>query len=325
MSAVSAYQYMTLAEANKRAGYDDAEAVLGEIAKAIDILDVMLWKPSTHGTYNKQFQASRLGTGAFAGANSAITKISSTGDYIEEPVKLYEGESQVDDRVLRGTSDPMSVRDSEDVMNLEGAFQDWAYNLFYGNEGSAPDNFRSFDRRRADLGTYCIGNSGTGSDLTSAWTLEISPSALHLAYPANSGTPGLTNKDNGKQRVDAPDGDGDMYAWCRMYEIWAAIVMRNERSLIRFANIESAGSSNTFSIETYVRYVKNRLQNSGRNATCFMNRTLKGQLEAAAYGDVVNGSLTVKDIEGFGPLTFLAGIPIRMHEGITDAETALTS
>jgi hypothetical protein len=319
---------MTLAEANKRQGYDDAEAVLGEIAKSIDILDVMLWKPSTHGTYNKQFQATRLGTGAFSGANKAITTISSTGDYIEEPVKMYEGESQVDDRVLKGTMDPRAVRDSEDAMNLEGAFQDWAYNLFYGNEGSAPDNFRSLDRRRASLGTYCISGGGSGSgesaDLTSAWTLEIGPSAFHLAYPGNSGTPGMKNQDKGLQRVTTPSGTGHMYAWCRLFEIWAAIVMRNERSLIRYCNIESTGASNIFSITDYVRYVKNRLQQGGRNAVVFMNRTLKGQLEAVAYGNVTNGSLIIKDIEGYGPMTFIAGIFIRMHEGITDAETALT-
>lgn len=324
MAAVNAYEQMTLAEANKREGYDDAASVLGEIAQMIDVLDVMLWKPSTHGTYNKQFQASRLGTGEFSTANSAIPVISSTGDYIEEPVKLYEGESQVDDRILRGTKDPRAVRDSEDVMNLEGAFQDWAYNLFYGSEGSNPDNFRSLDRRRASIGTYCINGGGSGVDLTSAWTLEISSSGFHLAYPPDSGTPGMKNTDKGMQRVDSPDDAGQMYAWCRLYEIWAAIVMRNERSLIRYANIESAGSSNIFSITDYVRYVKNRLQNVGRNAVVFMNRTLKGQLEAVAYGDVSNGSLTIKEIEGYGPMTFIAGIPIRMHEGITDAETALT-
>lgn len=324
MSAVNAYAQMTLAEANKRAGFDDAYAVLGEIQKMIDILDVMVWKPSTNGTYTKHFQASRLGTGAFAKANSALTKISSTGDYVEEPVKLYEGESQVDERVLKGVTNPVEVRDSEDVMNLEGAFQDWAYNLFYGNEGSNPDNFRSFDRRRASLGTYCIGASGTGSDLTSVWTLEISPATLHLAYPPNSGTPGMKNEDRGRQRVAAPDGLGDMYAWCRLYEIWAAIVMRNERSLIRYCNIESAGASNIFSVTDYVRYVKNRLQNTGKNAHAFMNRTIKGQLESVAYSDTKNGALTVRDIENYGPMTFIAGIPIRMHEGITDAETALT-
>lgn len=324
MATLTSYANMTLAEAQKRAGFDDAASVLGEIKQMIDVLDVMVWKPSTHGPFNKAFQASRLGTGAFAAANAPITTISSTGDYIDEPVKLYEGESQVDERVLKAAMDPYAVRDSEDVMNLEGAWQDWAYNLFYGDEGSDPDNFKSFARRRASLGTYCIGASGTGSDLTSVWVMEIAPSALHLAYPKGSGTPGFTNKDNGRQRVTAPTGTGQMYAWCRLYEIWAAIVMRNERALIRYCNIESAGTSNIFSITDFVRYVKNRLQSGGRNAFAFMNRTVKGELEAVAYGDVSNGSLTIKDIEGYGPITYCAGIPLLMHEGITDAETALT-
>ena len=93
MSALTAYANMTLAEANKREGYDDAHAVLGELAKLIDVLDVFPWMAASHGTFNKQFQAKRLGTGSFAAVNAPITKISSSGDYIEEPVKLYEGES----------------------------------------------------------------------------------------------------------------------------------------------------------------------------------------------------------------------------------------
>lgn len=324
MSTLNAYENMTLAEANKRAGFDDAAAVIGEQAKMIDVLNVMYWKPSTHGLYNKQFQATRLGSGAFAKVNAPIPKISSTGDLIEEPVRLYQGESQIDERVLQGVDDPYAARDSEDIMNLEGALQDWTYNLFYANEGTYPDRFLSLARRRKNLGTYCIGGSGTGSDLTSCWTTVIGPSGLHLAYPKNSGTPGFKNEDRGKQRVTAPTGTGDIYAWCRLYEIWAAIVMRNERSLIRYCNIEAAGSSNTFSITDYVRYVKARIQ-TARNAYNFMNRTLKGQLEAKAYEDTKNGALRITDIENYGPVTFIAGIPIMMHEGITDTEDALTA
>lgn len=325
MSTLSSYASMTLAEANKRAGYDDAASVLGELQKQIDVLDLMVWKPSTHGEYNKQFQATRLGTGSFAKANAPLTTISSSGDIIPEPVKLYEGESQVDERVLKGTQDPYAVRDSEDMMNLEGAFQDWAFNLFYANEGDTPDAFKSLARRRASLSTYCKGAGGTGSDLTSAWTLEISPAGLHLAYPKNSGTPGFKNEDRGRQRVTAPTGTGQLYAWCRLYEIWAALVLRNERALIRYCNIESAGTSNIFSISDYIRYVKNNLASGGRNAYCFVNRTLKGQIESQAYTDVKNGALQVKDIEGYGPVTFIAGVPLRMHEGITDTESALTA
>jgi len=323
MSTLSTYANMTLPEAAKRAGYDTEEAVLGDLAKKIDILKVMVWQPATHGSYNKQLQATRLGVGAFSKANAPLTTISSTGDYFEEPVKLYEGQSVIDDRVLKTAEDAGKVRTSEDAMNLEGAFQDWAYNLFYGSEASSPDNFRSLARRRASLGSYCLGGSGTGSDVTSAWALEISPVALYLAYPKDT-MAGLKVEDKGLQLVTAPTGTGQMYGWCTLIEIYAALVMRTERSLVRYCNIESAGSTNTFDIEFFVKYVKNKLANTGRDAFVFVNRTLKGQIEGEAYADVKNGSLTIRDIEGYGPIVSIAGMPVLMHEGITDTETALT-
>ena len=323
MAGLSTYEYLTLPEAAKREGYDGKDAVLGELAKKIDVLKVMVWKPATHGSYNKQFQATRLGKGSFATANAPISVISSSGDYIEEPVKLYEGMSVVDDRVIKTATDPATVRASEDAMNLEGAYQDWAYNLFYGSEATDPNNFRSFARRRASLGTYCIGAGGTGSDLTSAWILEIGPNALYMAYP-NGTMAGLRIEDKGLQLMPSPTGTGSFYAWATLIEIYGAIVMRNERSLIRYCNIETSGTSNLFDIEAFLRTVKNQLANMGRDAFIFVNRTLKGQIDAEAYTDTKNGALSVVDIEGFGPVTYVAGVPVLMHEGITDAESALT-
>lgn len=323
MATLTPYAYMTLPEAAKRAGWDDKEAVLGALQQNIDILKVMIWKPTTHGAYNKQFQATRLGSGSFARANAPLVKISSQGDYIEEPVKLYEGQSEVDDRILKNSEDPAAVRRSEDTMNLEGAFQDWAYNLFYGSEASSPDNFRSLAVRRSSIGPYCVSAGGTGTDLTSAWVLEISPSGFHLAYPRNT-MAGIRVEDRGLQLVSAPAGTGQMYAWCTLIEIYAAIVLRNERALIRYANIETSGTSNLFSVSVFVSKVKNALSKQGRDAFMFVNRTLKGQIEAQAYIDTKNGALTVRDVENFGPVTYVAGIPVLMHEGITDAESALT-
>ena len=91
MSALNAYNQMTLQEAFKRLGYDSLAASLGEIAQMIDILDVMPWGPSTHGTFNRQFQASRLGKGAFSQINAPVPQIASSGDFIEEPVKFPKG------------------------------------------------------------------------------------------------------------------------------------------------------------------------------------------------------------------------------------------
>ena len=325
MAALSAFSSMTLPEAVKRAGFDGQAAVLGELAQMIDVLDAMPWQPTTHGTFNRQLQASRLGSGKFSKVNTAIPSISSTTELVEEPVKLYEGESLVDERLLEGVEDAYSVRDSEDALNLEGAFQDWAYNLFYANDTTInADAFQSLAKRRNALGPYAFSGGGAGATNTSAWLLELSPQSFYLGYPKNSGTPGLRNEDRGLQRVSALDGTtGDMWAWSRLYRIYAALIVRNRRSIIRYANIQASGASNTFLVTDFVRYGKNELQKQGKNAFLFVNRAVKGQIEEQLYTDTKNGALTVQAIEGYGPVTFIAGIPLRMHEGIPLTETAL--
>ena len=61
----------------------------------------------------------------------------------------------------------------------------------------------------------------------------------------------------------------------------------------------------------------------GRDAVAFANRTLKGQIEAAAY-DKSNASYTLLDIVNFGPVPAVAGVPVLMYESLLDTETALT-
>lgn len=323
MSVNDAYSYLTLPEVTKRAGFDNEAAVMGAIAQELEFLDEVPWFPSTHQGYNQQLQAKRIGAGGFTKVNGPITMASSETDFITEPVKMYAAESIIDEKALAGLAgeDAYRVRDSEDSMNLSGIMQDWASKLLSSNEGSTPDAFRSLERRRAALGTYCIGGLGTGSDLTSLWTFEFGPNAFHLAYQ-KGGQPGLKNEDRGRQRLPTPKADGYMYAWTRYYEIWAAIVLRNERALIRYANIETAGSSNIFSATTYLKSVKNQLPSMGRNAVAFANRTLKGQIDADAYNKT-NAAYSVRDITGFGPVTAIGGVPVRCWESILDTETAL--
>lgn len=325
MSVNDAYSYLTLPEVTKRAGFDSEAAVMGEIAQNLEFLDEVPWLPSTHQGFNQQLQAKRIGSGGFTKVNGPITTASSETDFITEPVKMYAAESIVDEKALAGLSgeDAYRVRDSEDSLNLAGIMQDWALKLLTANEADTPDAFKSLSRRRASLGSYCVGGGGTGSDLTSLWTFEFGPNAFFLAYN-KGGQPGLKNEDRGRYRLPTPKADGYMYAWVRYYEIWAAIVLRNERAMIRYANIETTGTSNIFSASDYVKKVKNQLPSMGRNAVAFANRTLKGQIDADAYNKS-NAAYSIRDITGFGPVTAIGGVPVRCWESIPDTETALTA
>lgn len=313
MATLSSYAYLTLVEATKREGYDAGS--IGSLVQMMDFYQEVPWMPTTHATYNKQTQATRLGVGAFAKTNAPVTFISSSAEEVTEPVKLYEGDSAVDERVLKGSDNPTRVRDSEDSMNMAGLGQDWLYQLFYCSDAVTTDAFKSLRQRRTGTMANRVWTfSGTGGgDLTDLWLFEFGPNAFHLGYNPQT-RPGFLNEDRGRHLVTAPTGTGQMWAWVRHMEIWAAIILRNDRALQRGINIETSGSSNIFDPAVCIQ-MKNQLPSFGASAVFFGNRTLKAQIDNNAYAKT-NAAFSIRDITGFGPVTYIAGVPVRVHEGI---------
>jgi hypothetical protein len=322
MSTLTTYANMTLAEAMKRAGYDSPANVIGELMKQHDFMAACPWMPASDGIFHKYLQATRLGTGTFGSANAPVGKISSTTDEAIEPIKMFEGDSPIDRRIIDTAKDPVKVRDSEDALNLEGFLQGWEYELMYCNDTATPTGLKGLAQRRASLNNYCVGGSGTGSDLTSLWLFEFGPTGFNLRY-SDQGVPGVRNEDLGLHSIAAPTGTGNYWAYIRHYQILAAMELRDQRAMLRYCNIETAGTTNTFSATDFIK-LKNKLPKSGRDAVAFVNRTLKGQIEAAAY-DKSNMAYSLADIEGFGPVPRVAAVPILMWESIINTETALTA
>jgi hypothetical protein len=324
MPVILGHTPLSLAEANRRAGYDDAAAVLGELAQEIDLFDELIWFPASHGSYNKALKATRLGAGSFTQINGAVPQISSKTDYVTEPVKLYEGDSIVDERVLKGAeASPYEIRDSEDALNMEGLIQHWIFDLFYNDPALVPDGLRSFNTRRSVInGINCHDNLGAGGDTSSIWIFEFGKKAFSMVHNTN-GTPGFTNEDRGRHRVAAPSAvgvasPGEMWAWIRHYEIWGGINLRHENALQRVANIETAGAVNIFDPVVFLR-AKARLPRAGKNAVAFCNRALKAQIDANAYNKA-NIAFSLREVEHYGPITYVADVPVRMIENLLDTE-----
>jgi hypothetical protein len=331
MAVLSAYKYLTLAEVNKRAGFTDMAAILGERKLMNDFLDEAVWLPATHGNFNKAFQASRLGKGAFSQVNGPVPLISSTGQEVTEPVKMYEGDSPIDDRILDSAIDPYAARDSEDAMNMEGILQDWTSQLLYANTASVGNNNDAFrglwSRRTSYTATpkqVIDGGLHSSTAATSMLVCEFGPSAFYLAYPENTGTPpGIANMDRGMVYIPAPTGTGNYWAWVRHYEIWAAIVLRDNRAMIRVSNLNPIfGGTGAFATSAFMK-AKNYLPRVGRNAVAFCNRTIHAQIDDLALNKT-NNFMSVQEFEGYGPITSIAGIPIRVMEAILETESSTT-
>ena len=68
--------------------------------------------------------------------------------------------------------------------------------------------------------------------------------------------------------------------------------------------------------------MKNQLPEMGKGAMSFCNRTIHSQIENAIY-DKSNMAYGVVDVEGFGPVARVVGVPIMTCEAITDTEAAI--
>lgn len=320
MSLLTPFQQMNIIEAQRRAGYTNAAEFLGELAKKNDILNFVPFLPASHGLYHQWLEAAKLGKGSWGKANSGIAKIASTSNLLTEGIFTYEADSLVDDRILKTAPNKVAVRDSEDAANAEGFMQDWIDKLFYA-DGADPDGFKGLAARRNAIDNDTVFScGGSGSDLTSLWLFEFGPNGFNLRY-AQNGQPGFVSEDEGKKYIPAPDGTGNYYAWVRHFEIMAGLQIKKAHAVQRLANIETAGSSNLFDPDVFIK-MKNKLPEMGRNAMAFGNRTLHAEVESAAYNKT-NAAYSLIDVEGFGPVTRVVGIPVMVAEALKDTETAI--
>jgi hypothetical protein len=78
-----------------------------------------------------------------------------------------------------------------------------------------------------------------------------------------------------------------------------------------------------FDPKTLILRCKPRLPTpGGGNAVLFVPPSVYGQIEAMAW-DKGNASITVSEIEGFGLLPRIVGIPVRPWDAISENESAV--
>lgn len=316
MATILSYQPMNIVEAQRKAGFTNTAEFLGDLLKKHDILNFLPFLPANHGVFHEWVEANRLGSGSWAKANSGIPLISSGSDVQRTGVFLYEGESQVDKRILEAVEDKMATRDAEDASNLEGFIAGWLEQLFYG-AGDA-DSFVGLSARRdSPNGENTFDAGGTGAACTSLWLFEFGSNGFNIRYPKNA-QPGFSSQDEGLQRVNAPDGTGQMQAWIRHYKMWGGLQVKRQNALMRMGSIDS---SNPFTADMFIE-MKNKLPSMGRDAVAFTNRDVHAQIEKEAWNKS-NMAYSIVDYEGFGPIARVAGIPVMIEEAILSTEAAI--
>ena len=325
--------YLTLLDYAKRespsGGIDQIIEVLAASNPIIADANVMEGNlPTGHRSTQRTTQP----TGTWRLLNYGVAPEKSTTKQVTDNCGILEAYSKldVDIAILNGNSP--AFRASEDDAFIAGMNSTVATALFYGNQGTDPEQMHGLaPRYNLTTGEYAsqiVTGGGSGDDNTSIWIVTWGPQTCTLVYPKGSQA-GLTSEDMGKQLVT--DSNGLMYtAYVTKFQWKLGLCLRDYRYVIRICNIDYSelttdASAGADLLDKLVdAYYARPSVDLGNMAKTFIycNKTIAKYLHKQAQSRA-NVNLTIDSPAGKPVVSFLDA-PIRVCDNITVAEATVS-
>ena len=325
---------LTLADWAKRLDPDGKIPTIVELLSQTNgILQDMLWKEGNLPTGDRTTVRTGLPTVFWRLLNQGVQPSKSTTAQIDEACGLLEAWSEVDVELAKLNGDTAAFRLSEAQAFIEAMNQEMAGTVFYGNSGTAPEEFNGFSVRYADktannARNIIDGGSVAGqTDCSSIWLVVWGANTVHGIFPKGSKA-GLEHNDLGLQTVETVAGlsGAPIGSRLRVYQeqyIWkCGIALKDWRYVARIGSIDITDNNADY-IDLMTK-AKNRIESLTMGRPVFyMNRTIAERLELLRRTDVVTGGgLTYDNVDGKWEATF-RGIPIRVCDALSETETSL--
>ena len=292
------------------------------------ILQEAPWMPSNDTWVNKTLRRGTLPTSARRKLNQGVAKSNSRTTEIMDVIEMRETYAEYDKDWIDSFPEPARARLQEATAFLEGLGQDLVSDIIYCDSNADPDGMHGLAARLGTLDAqFVIGNSGTGSDVTSIYVVTWGATDAHLIYPKNMANLGISHKDLGEVTITdattAAPNTSQYQGYRDHFQVKCGLVVRNPKCIGRVANIESSGSSNTFDEDKLITLLNN--MRTGPSTRIYCNQTVKTQAEIKLK-DKTNVYWTSQNgIDGVPFLSF-RGIPVRMIDKdiLLNTEDAIT-
>lgn len=317
----------TLVDLTKRLDPDGKIADIGEmLSQTNEVLTDMAWVESNQLTGHVATIRTGLPDVYFRQINQPVPPSKSTTVQVTEACARMEAWSEVDEAMLELNGNSAAFRLSEASAFIEAMNQKMATKLFYGNAGTAPEEFTGLTTRYSSTTAtngqnVILGGAGADTDLCSIWLVVWGPQTVFGVYPKGT-MAGLDHNDLGLQTVTGAAGIGG--SRMRAYQdqfIWrCGLVVKDWRYAVRIANIDHSeiaadGAASTFKLIELMIKAIHRIPNPNMGRPVFyVNRTVREMLDIQAM-QKANVYLNVGEEEG-RPKTTFRGIPIRTVDAI---------
>lgn len=272
---------------------------------------------------NVGIRRASLPSGTWRKLNAGVANEKSETTQVRDVIGMLETFSKTDAKIVDSAANPQSFRMSEDTAFIQGLSQNMQSTMLYGNTNTDPEKFSGLHIRLASLATTTnvLNEGGTGSDLTSIFVVDWGEDRCHMLYPKGSKA-GLQTEDLGKIPVTDASSN-DFMAYCTHFMWDSGMFVKHPRAIGRIANIESAGTTNTFDEDNLITLLNRMTTGPGRRIYC--NETVMTQAEIRLK-DKTNVNWTTRDGLGGEEWMFFRGIPVRKIDSqiLLNTEAALT-
>lgn len=325
---------LTLADWAKRLDPDGKVPMIVELlSQTNEILSDMLWKEGNLPTGDRVTVRTGLPTVYWRLLNQGISGSKSTTAQIDEQTGMLEAWSEVDKDLAKLNGNVNQFRLSEAEAFIEAMNQEMASTLFYGNNGTAPEEFTGLAIRYSDTtansGQNVLSGAGAGSDNSSVWLVGWGKNAVYGIFPKGSQA-GLEHENLGLVTVETTAGiaGSRMRAYQDHWQWKAGLVVKDWRYAVRIANIDIsnlvAKSSAADLTELMIKAI-HRIPNIATVKPVFyMNRTCIEMLDIQRRDDIISGGgITWTTVDGVRSASF-RGIPIRLCDALTETEATVS-
>jgi hypothetical protein len=322
--------YLTLLDWAKRekpgGGIDEVIEVLASSNPILADASVMEGNlPTGHRSTQRTTQPA----GSWRLLNYGVAPEKSTTKQITDNVGILEAYSKLDVDIALLNGNEAAFRASEDNAFIAGLNNTAATAIFYGNQGTDPEQLHGlaprYNSTSGEYGSQIVdAGGGSDDDETSIWLVTWGPQTCSLIFPKGSKA-GLQSEDLGKQLVT--DSNGLMYtAYVTKFQWKLGLCLRDYRYVIRIANIHlddlvSDASSGPDLIEKMIDAYYSRptvdLGNMGKTFV-YCNKTIAKYLHKQAMNRT-NVNLTIDQSAGKPVVSFLDA-PIHVCDNILSTE-----
>lgn len=325
--------YLTAADWAKRLDPTGKTADIVELlSQTNEILEDMTLVECNNLTSHEITQRTGLPSVYYRTINAGVLPSKSTTAQVMEGTSMLESYSQVDKDLVDKNKNPNKFRLTEARAFIEAMNQRQATTLFYGNAGTAPEEFTGFAPRFSSLSagnaSNIINAGGVGSDNCSIWLVTWGDNTCTGIFPTGSMV-GLKHTNEGEVLIQ--NAGGVTGALLKMYvDHWKwdlGLALPDWRGVCRIANIDVSNlTGETSAADLTKLMIKATWRVRGRlgKPVFYMNRTCAQMLDIQREVAVkAGGGLTFDNVDGKVRMSF-RGIPVRVVDALIETEALVS-